>query len=65
MVVQCALTIAFGFLGFWWAFDMPNTFARTLATLIAGFGGVWLTMFCWTWARHGWKAARTLSMDPS
>jgi len=65
MILQWALTCAFGFLGFWWTLDSPNSAERTLATLIAGFGGMWLTMFVWAWARYGWKAARTLTMDPS
>jgi len=63
MILQCAMTCIFSFVGFWWAYDMPNTAARTLAAVITGFGGIWLTMFAWAWALHGWKAARTLSMD--
>jgi hypothetical protein len=64
MLFQCALTCAFGFLGFWWALDEPNKAARTLAALVAGFGGMWLTMKLYVWVRYGWKAARSLTMDP-
>ncbi len=42
----------------------PNPYEALLAGLIAGFGGVWLAMFCYVWARFGWRAARTLRMDP-
>jgi len=64
MLLQCAMTCAFGFLGFWWAFDEPNTAARTLAALIAGFGGTWLVMKLYVWARYGREAAKSLTMEP-
>jgi hypothetical protein len=62
MVAQCALSCVFGCLA-WLAVDSPNSKERLLAALIAGFGGVWLLMFCWAWLRYGWKAARGMSMD--
>lgn len=62
MFVQWALTSGFGCLG-WWLVDSPNRSERLLAALTFGFGGMWLAMFAWVWVRHGWTAARSLTMD--
>lgn len=62
MIGQWALTCALGCAA-WLAYPpTPNHYERLLAALLAGFGGVWLAMFCWVWARHGWRAARGMTM---
>lgn len=62
MILQWGLTSLFGCAAYL-AVDSPNPSERLLAALIAGFGGTWLVMFCWVWARHGWTAARSMKMD--
>lgn len=54
-VVGCAL---------WLITDEPgeNPKARMIIAVVGGLGAAWLATFLWTWARHGWRAARGLSL---
>lgn len=60
-VVQCAVSFALAAPVYLWV-PPDNPVERLLAALIAGFGGLWVVMFCWTWLRHGWNAARGMTM---
>jgi hypothetical protein len=64
MWVHFGLAVAFGLFGFWLVSDDPNPKVPLLNGMIFGFGGSWLAVFCYVWARHGWKAARTMSFTP-
>lgn len=39
-----------------------NLMPPTVGSLICGFLGLWAVMFCVTWLRFGWKAARSMRM---
>jgi len=62
-IAQCAVSFGLGAPAYLWV-PPDNPFERLLAALIAGFGGLWLLTFLWVWLRHGWKAARSLTMSP-
>jgi hypothetical protein len=65
MVVQCAVSCVIGCAAFLLIGPMPESpKAPLIGALIAGFGGGWLVMFLYVWARHGWRAARSMSLTP-
>ena len=63
-VIQCALACIYGCTIYVLLMDDPNPKVPLFAALIAGFGGCWLTMFLYFWARFGWQAARSMNMSP-
>lgn len=65
MLIQCGLAIVYGSIVFLaMQPDFPDSPKPPLVGgLVAGFFGSWLTMFCYIWLRHGWKAARSMKMD--
>ncbi len=61
-IAQCALACAYG-CAMWLHYPpTENHKERLLAALIAGFGGVWVTMFVYVLARFGWRSARSMRM---
>lgn len=53
--------------GISWAAIQPmindsNRFAVLMAGFLIGLFGQWFVLFSWTWARHGWRAARHVSL---
>lgn len=61
-VAQCALACVYG-CAFWLLYPhTENPMERLYGALIAGIGGVWLTMFLWTALRYGWRTARSMKM---
>lgn len=61
---QFVLTCVFGCAAF--GALLPETIHNPkvplVGGLIAGFGGNWLVMFCVSWWRFGWHAARSMRM---
>ncbi len=66
LAVQFCIATGIGCLTYAWllADGLTNPKALVFGPLLFGFGGLWLAVFLWNWLRHGWKAARSLSMDP-
>lgn len=64
MAIQCAISCVIGCFVFVALSPDPNPKVPLFGALICGFGGGWLVMFCYVWARYGWKAARSMSMTP-
>lgn len=62
MVAQWALTTTLGCGAFLIYPPTTNSYERLLFVLLVGFGGNYLIMFAYVWARYGWKAARGMSM---
>jgi hypothetical protein len=63
LFIQFAISATLGCWGYLASAEEPNPMARYVIALTAGFGGLWLLMFLWTWLRHGWSAARSMRMD--
>jgi len=65
LFIQFAISVTIGCFCFWLA-DIPGASPKDtlLAGLIGGFGGLWLVMFLYIWVRYGWRAAKSLSMEP-
>ena len=63
LIVQFAVSALLGCAGFVASASEQNPMTRYVIALGAGFGGLWLLMFLWTWLRHGLSAARSMRMD--
>lgn len=63
MFGQFTLTSVLG-CGAWLIYPhTTNPYEKLIFAFAVGFGGTWLLMFLWVAMRHGWKAARGMSMD--
>lgn len=64
MLAQCALSILYA-LPIWLAlYPLPeNPKVPIVGALIGGFALAWGTIFVYVWARFGWTAARSMSLD--
>ena len=60
-LVQFAIACVIGSTAFLALAGDPNYKVPYLGGFLAGVFGQWLTVFAWVWARHGWRAARSLS----
>lgn len=63
-VIQCGISIAVGCFVYWVLSDDPNPKVPLFGGLICGFGATWLAMKLYVLARFGWKAMRSMSLDP-
>lgn len=63
-IIQCLVSIVAGCAAFLWAADDANPKVPFFAALIAGFGAAWLFTFLLIWIRHGWRAARSMTLEP-
>jgi hypothetical protein len=63
--IQFTLAVFWGFL-FWQFCTVPDDPPKVIAwgTLICGVGGSYLSTFAYIWVRYGWRAARSMSINP-
>ena len=66
IAVQFTIATAIGLWTYSWllADGITNPKVLVFGPLLFGFGGLWATMYLWTWIRHGRESAKSLSMDP-
>ena len=63
-IIQCGLATAIGCFVYWQLLGDPNPKVPLLGALICGFGGAWLLTKLYVLIRYGWKAMRSMSLDP-
>jgi hypothetical protein len=63
MAIQFVASCLIGGLFFWMAPELPPK-ARMALALITGFGGAYLLTLLYVWARHGFSAAKSMSLEP-
>ena len=64
MAFQCAASFVTGGFVYYLLWPDPNPKVPLFGGLIVGFAVGWAVMFLWTWMRWGWRAARSMSMEP-
>lgn len=64
MVAQCAVSCVVGGCIYYILWPDPNPKVPLFGGLIAGFAAAWALTFLWSWFRWGWRAARSMKMEP-
>jgi len=65
LVTQFAIAAIIGSVVYTALIGDANPLVPLAGGLICGFAGQWLVMFLYVALRYGWRAARSLRMDPS
>lgn len=64
MAIQCVIACLIGSAVYFALWPNPNPKVPLVGGLLAGFSGSWAATFFYVWARHGWQAAKSMTMSP-